>query len=290
MIQRCRVADFSFEFQLPNSHPLCGALGNYRPFLEVRDGEGDGVSAGAGAPADFSLICFFDTARLQGSGTSISWSADGVRVLLAPTEDQRPVALLSLDSGFATGALQMTPESAEDPATCKYALDTALMVQFAFYTASRGALLLHASAVMEDGRAVAFLGKSGTGKSTHSRLWLEAFPGTALLNDDNPVVRIFPDEVRIYGTPWSGKTPCYKQISAPLHGLVRLRQAPANSMVRLKDIEAYLAVSSSVSASHLKGVRDLLHDSISALVQRIPIFRLDCLPNVGAAQLCHENF
>ena len=55
------------------------------------------------------------------------------------------------------------------------------------------------------------LGKSGTGKSTHSRLWLKYIPDTKLLNDDNPAVRIMDNNtIMIYGTPWSGKTPCYK--------------------------------------------------------------------------------
>src|SRR5690606_24548491 len=73
------------------------------------------------------------------------------------------------------------------------------------------AILIHASVVSCAGKAYAFLGKSGTGKSTHSRLWLRHIAGTELLNDDNPAIRIEPDgRVFVYGTPWSGKTPCYK--------------------------------------------------------------------------------
>ena len=63
------------------------------------------------------------------------------------------------------------------------------------------------------------MGKSGTGKSTHSRLWLENVPGATLLNDDNPIVRLTLVGAIVYGSPWSGKTPCYKNESAPLAGV-----------------------------------------------------------------------
>ena len=172
----------------------------------------------------------------------------------------------------------------------KLAIDNALMILYALSTAELGVALFHSSTVSFGDKAYMFLGVSGTGKSTHSSLWLKYIEGTELLNDDNPVVRLFPGDVLVYGSPWSGKTHCYKPVSAPLRGLVRLRQAPFNSIGRLEDVDAYLAISSSVSAFHLEGMRDLLHESVSSLVQRIPVYRLDCLPNAEAAQLCHEFF
>src|SRR5690606_5210473 len=74
-------------------------------------------------------------------------------------------------------------------------------------------ILIHASAVSLKRKGYAFLGKSGKGKSTHSRLWLEHFTGAELLNDDNPAIRLENDgNVYLYGTPWSGKTACYKNV------------------------------------------------------------------------------
>lgn len=277
MIQRCRVAGFNFDFCLPDGHPLCLELDNYLPFSCSEAG-------------DFRLRCFDEVRPAEGCGMSVAGTDSGVRIGLAPSPESPVLATLELNPGYSSGVLSMIPSCADFPAACKFALDTALMVQFAFYTASRGGLLLHASAVVTDGHGVAFLGKSGTGKSTHSRLWTRNIPGATLLNDDNPVVRLFPGDVLVYGSPWSGKTHCYKPVSAPLRGLVRLRQAPFNSIGRLEDVDAYLAISSSVSAFHLEGMRDLLHESVSSLVQRIPVYRLDCLPNAEAAQLCHEFF
>lgn len=60
----------------------------------------------------------------------------------------------------------------------------------------------------------------------HSRLWLEHIPDSDLLNDDNPIVRFYPTgEVIVYGSPWSGKTPCYRNEAVPVGAFVRLKQA-----------------------------------------------------------------
>lgn len=86
------------------------------------------------------------------------------------------------------------------------------------------------------------MGKSGTGKSTHSLLWMKYIQGTELLNDDNPTLRIVDGKVYAYGTPWSGKTPCYKSLSYPVGGMVRLKQAPVNRFVRQQEVEAFIAL------------------------------------------------
>ena len=90
----------------------------------------------------------------------------------------------------------------------KFALDNALMLMYAAGTIGEDTLLIHASVIMNDDEGFVFLGRSGTGKSTHSRLWLENIEGSQLLNDDNPVVRKIDGQVRVFGSPWSGKTPC----------------------------------------------------------------------------------
>ena len=97
----------------------------------------------------------------------------------------------------------------------KMAIDNALMVQFAMATADQGTALFHAAVVSYEGGGYMFLGPSGTGKSTHASLWLKHIEGVALVNDDNPVVR---DGI-VYGSPWSGKTPCYRNVSYPLLAL-----------------------------------------------------------------------
>lgn len=149
---------------------------------------------------------------------------------------------------------------------------------------------MHSSTVKYDGKAYLFLGKSGTGKSTHSRLWLKNFPGSILLNDDNPMVRKVNGEWRAYGSPWSGKTACYVNDYAPVKGIVRLNQAPENRFTRLSGIQAWIALFPSCSIIRQDtGLYSRLTNSLNALVCEVPVATLDCLPNDDAAKTCKAN-
>lgn len=173
----------------------------------------------------------------------------------------------------------------------RFAIDNAAMLVYAFATAGKKTLLFHSSVTVKDGKAYMFLGHSGTGKSTHSRQWLEAFEQAHLLNDDNPVVRLMEDEtVRVYGSPWSGKTPCYKNESAPLQALVQLAQAPHNEITKLRMTQAYPYILASVSGLKvLPEMMDRLYESIAQLLELRPVYKLECLPNLEAARLCAQT-
>lgn len=129
----------------------------------------------------------------------------------------------------------------------KFGLNNALMLVYAFASAPYATLLMHASVIRNDGRGYLFLGKSGTGKSTHTRLWLSHIPGSDLMNDDNPVVRVVEGTVYVYGSPWSGKTPCYRRVSAPVGAFVQLRQCPENTIRKESVLESFASLLPSVS-------------------------------------------
>ena len=177
------------------------------------------------------------------------------------------------------------------PAYVRFAIDNAAMLVYAFATVGRKTLLFHSSVTVREGLAYMFLGHSGTGKSTHSQQWKAAFPEVELLNDDNPAVRIMDDRtVRVYGTPWSGKTPCYKASSAPVAALVQLAQAPENSITRLRMSQAYPFILASVSGLKvLPKMMDQIYESIALLLELCPVYKLECLPNPDAARVCYEE-
>lgn len=165
-------------------------------------------------------------------------------------------------------------------------LDSALRLMFDLATAEKDTLCIHAAVVSCEGKGYLFLGPSGTGKSTHAQLWLKHFEGTELVNDDNPVVR---DGVA-YGSPWSGKTPCYRNVSVPIGGIVRLSQAPYNKIRRLSGIEAYVDLAESVGGKVWDSrIAEGLHQAENRLAQTIPMWHLECLPDEEAARLCHET-
>ena len=196
----------------------------------------------------------------------------------------RMIGLLTTSADYRTGRLVM-------PRYAKLAVDNAMMITFALATACADTLLFHASVVSCHGKAYMFLGPSGTGKSTHSQLWIKHIEGSRLINDDNPVVRLQDDgRVMVYGSPWSGKTPCYLQTNCPLCAIVWLKQAPHNRISRLHLIDAYAALLSSISGKRWdRRVADGLHHSVNRLLSLLPVHQLECLPDAEAAQICYKN-
>lgn len=163
----------------------------------------------------------------------------------------------------------------------------ALKMMYDLATAGKDTLHVHAAVVSCEGKGYLFLGPSGTGKSTHAQLWLKHFEGTELVNDDNPVVR---DGV-VYGSPWSGtKTPCFRNVSVPIGGIVMLSQAPYNKIRRLSGIEAYVDLAESVGSMPWDSrIAESQHQTENTLVSTIPMWHLECLPDEEAARLCYET-
>lgn len=171
------------------------------------------------------------------------------------------------------------------------ALRFALWTAYSMIGLPLNAVPVHSSVVVCNGQAVMCLGESGTGKSTHTRLWLENIEGTHLLNDDSPIVSLAGSEVRVYGSPWSGKTDCYLQESYPIAGLLRLEQKKENSIRRLGVVESFAALQPSCPPSLAKDEHclDLLVSFISKVIERVPVYRMGCLPNADAARLSHKT-
>lgn len=172
-----------------------------------------------------------------------------------------------------------------------YGLNNALMICFAYCAAYHEVVLMHASVVEREGRAYLFLGKSGTGKSTHTQLWIRHLRGSRLLNDDNPAVRF--DEQRgaiVYGTPWSGKTPCYQNEQKPVGAFVRLEQWKENVISREPVIAAFTDVLTSCSTMMWdKPSYDHIVGTCSQLVGSVPVYHLRNLPNKEAAELSFDT-
>lgn len=167
------------------------------------------------------------------------------------------------------------------------------VLRFALWTAYslaglwHSALPIHASAVVYRDKAVPCLGESGTGKSTHTRLWVEHIEGCHLLNDDSPILSVADGTARLYGSPWSGKTPCYRQENFPVAALLRLEQAPHNSIRQLGTIEAFGALQPSCppALAHDERCLDRIAAFLSTILEHTPVYRLQCLPDAEAAHL-----
>lgn len=172
----------------------------------------------------------------------------------------------------------------------RFGLNNVMMLTYAFASSLHDTLLIHASLVRHQGYGYAFIAKSGTGKSTHTSLWMRYIPDCDLMNDDNPVVRVIDGKPYIYGSPWSGKTPCYRNVKAPLGAITRIDRAPANSIERLRPVEAFTSVLPSCSSMKWdKRLYRSLGDTITRIIETTPIYILHCLPDKEAAEICHKE-
>lgn len=189
---------------------------------------------------------------------------------------------------FTEGVLYIMPDCQD----VRFCIDNALMLLYAFRTAPLMTLEMHAAVVVRDeAKGYLFLGHSGTGKSTHARQWLAAFDDAWLLNDDNPILRVMEDgEVRVYGSPWSGKTPCYNNAYARVGGIIKLSQAPHNKMRILSLPEAYAYMLSSASGLKMdRQMADYMYESIKHVITHVKCYHLDCLPNTEAAEVAQRG-
>lgn len=177
-----------------------------------------------------------------------------------------------------------------------FGLNNALMLAYAFAASYRDTLLIHASLVRHEGYAYAFIAKSGTGKSTQVANWLRTIPGCDLMNDDNPVIRVVPAEdgtqgkqVVIYGSPWSGKTPCYRRTSAPLAAITRIERAADNRVRRMQPIESFGSFLPSCSAMKWeRGLYSSICDTVTDVVSNVPVYTLYCTADAESAAVCHK--
>lgn len=279
-----KIADADICIQAPQSEEICRLLPSFRPFhitaptsevimqMKYADNLVDGQIEGEHIS---SFTC--------GNGTHHFYrTAKGYKILFC-----------TLD-GSLTGALRATSDFRHPTVSLygtdqhrAYALSNAILAAFTFAAVRHHILIVHASVICCQNKAILFLGRSGTGKSTHSRLWLQYIPGSELLNDDSAAVRLHENgETIVYGTPWSGKTPCYKNKKCDVQAFVRLQQDAVNQIRKEDLIHAF---SSLYGATSQMGWDDTLNEynlaTVEQIVLRKPVYLLHCLPDQDAAEL-----
>lgn len=145
-------------------------------------------------------------------------------------------------------------------------------------------MLIHGSALALDGQAVLFTAKSGTGKSTHARLWREQFGDrVTMINDDKPLLRITPEQVTVYGTPWAGKHFLSNNTSAPLKAICFLERGTENKITKITAAEAFPMFMQ--QCYRPKGREALLKtmELLDVLSGTVGLYRLECNMDMEAA-------
>ena len=155
---------------------------------------------------------------------------------------------------------------------------------------NKGGIVMHASSIAWNGRGILFTAPSGTGKSTHVRLW-EKYLGdeVKVVNDDTPAIRFVNDELMLCGTPWSGSSDKFENIEVPIRAIVVLEQAPQNSIRKLEIVEALPRVMPRCFLPYFdEELMKKAYDVLENIVNRIPVYLLSCRPDKEAMELVYE--
>lgn len=278
-----KVAGFRFSVQIPASLDMNTLLPSFLPFRSEE--EGNGIfrmeALHTSLPEDETAVLLEESVNDMGY-TRLMRTANGYRISLCYTEGGAE-HWMRADDRFTQFQAVI---DWNDP-LAGMILGSLLRIAYSQAVVYHRAVSIHASVVMLDGKGFLFMGKSGTGKSTHSALWMKTFVGCELLNDDNPTIRLTEEGVMVYGTPWSGKTPCYKNMSCPLAGMVRLRQAKENRFIGQKEIAAFITVLPGCSVIRKDEEHyDALCATLVDMVGKVRTGVMECLPDRDAAIIC----
>lgn len=207
----------------------------------------------------------------------------GAYQILILLDGKIPCAFIESDNEYRNFTLATRGSTANTI----FGIDNALMVIFTICSAKHDTLLMHSSVVENEGKAYMFLGVSGRGKSTHSDLWVEHVPGSTLINDDNPVLRIAADGTPIvYGSPWSGKRPIYKNVHYPIGGFASIEQEKENRIRKESIPVAFGILLNSCSTLKFdKSIHMSICGTASKVLEKTPVYTLSCRPDKEAAEV-----
>ena len=161
---------------------------------------------------------------------------------------------------------------------------TSIQRAVAEYLFNNNVLMLHGSTVAVDGRGYLFTAKCGTGKSTHTRLWCQAFGNRAVMvNDDKPFLQVREDGMWVCGSPWSGKHGLDTNIAVPLAGICILERGKENHIVPCS-VEKALPMLLHQGYCPLDPKKRGAYGSlITRLAERTHLWQMQCNKDVEAA-------
>lgn len=136
-------------------------------------------------------------------------------------------------------------------------------------------VMLHASCVEYKGKAYLFSATSGTGKSTHTHLWLKYLEGSRIINDDKPAIRIIDGVAYAYGTPWSGKTDESVNEGVEIGGICFLERGE-NKITRIPGIAALKPFMDQTVRPADKNLMNKMLETLNIILTDLPIYRMSC--------------
>ncbi len=182
----------------------------------------------------------------------------------------------------------------EGKAVCGYPDDlleeTAVYRKIAEKMPSYGSFVFHGSVIAVDGQGFMFTAKSGTGKSTHTRLWREYFGDKAVMvNDDKPLISVKGNDIIVYGTPYNGKHRLGNNISVPLKAICILTRGESNSIVPVSKSEAYAMLLQQVYRPQDPVQMAKTLKLLDKMAENVGLYKLACNMDIEAAKVAYNG-
>ncbi len=153
-------------------------------------------------------------------------------------------------------------------------------------------MMLHSSAIMMDGKAYLFSARSGTGKSTHTKLWQKLYGEDKAVNfnDDKPAIRVIDGKVYACGTPFSGKTDINLNVIVPLKAICFIERSEENRIRKIPKIKAIpLIINQTIFKNESEEMQQKVYDVMGKILAEVPVYVLGCNISTGAAKLAHDT-
>ena len=265
------IRDDMYKFQCADS-PAGDVL------IEMTNNQAHVPNAENGISATVHRVCCFD-------GNNYYMMSDDDYVTYFQFNNSYSHFTININESAANEDLGEQPEIG-----VRRAINSALKRIFMMAVADKGGVWLHSSTIMHNSAAICFSASSGTGKTTHTNLWREAFPGVEVINGDMGYMFAKGPQAFFYSAPWSGNSEECMNATAPVKAIVFLEQAKENYIRKLSADEAFMRISTRCflpawdKSLYIKAI-----DTTELLAGIVDSYLLRCLPNESAARVCYHG-
>ena len=150
--------------------------------------------------------------------------------------------------------------------------------------------LMHGVVIEAKGQGIAFLAKSGVGKTTHARLWKELLgDAVRIINGDKPLIRLLDGKAVAYGTPWAGKENLHENRGVPLCAVCFIERGDKNRCVRLMPHEGFLRMLPQVFRPQTDAERRKTFELASRVIGRVKFYTVECNTDISAAEIAYKE-
>lgn len=205
-------------------------------------------------------------------------------------EEGEPLFSVEADEAAIDADVRTLAETGQEPMTRGYLEGVEVYRALCLKALEHGAMFLHSACIAVDGEAYCFTADSGTGKSTHIRLWKQLFGDRAVIvNGDKPLLRKKDGVFHVYGTPWCGKEGWSTNIGVPIKALCLVTRSETNFIEPMDGFNVIFAIIRQTLHPRTEEEFDIIMDLMDGLLSSVPMYKLGCNISLEAAKVAYEG-